>query len=96
MNVRIKVIAGAATIAAALVLAPKPSHVDESIITNPPLTCYSNESACDLINPTHADIEYVPCVEEDDPTPCYWDAKTRGNGQGQSFINTGREIVYIP
>jgi len=26
-----------------------------------------------------------PCVTEDDPGPCYWDATTMGNGRGRSF-----------
>lgn len=26
------------------------------------------------------------CAQEDSPGPCYWDAKTRGNGMGRSFI----------
>jgi len=29
----------------------------------------------------------APCATEDQETACYWDAPTRGNGQGQSFIN---------
>jgi hypothetical protein len=97
MNTKLKVVAGCATIAAAIVMSPKPNApVDPSMITNPPLTCYSNESACDLINPTHGDIEYEPCVEEDQTTPCYWDASTRGNGKGQSFIVTVTgKVVYV-
>lgn len=98
MKTRIKVIAGCATIAAALIVAPKPAApVDPSMITNATLTCYSNESACDLINPTSVPMKYEPCVEEDDVDPCYWDASTRGNGQGKSFIVTpsGR-TVYVP
>lgn len=27
-----------------------------------------------------------PCAEEDSPGLCYWDAQSRGNGQGTSFI----------
>lgn len=26
-----------------------------------------------------------PCATEDSTGPCYWDARSRGNGQGQSF-----------
>lgn len=33
-------------------------------------------------------VELRPCAAEDD-TWCYWDAQTRGNGQGQSFIAFG-------
>lgn len=38
---------------------------------------------------------YSPCVTEDSPGPCYWDAKTMGNGQGRSFtIDTNQHITY--
>lgn len=95
MNTKMKVVASTATIALALVVAPKPTpHVEP---TKPALTCYSNESACDLINPTNETVRYDPCETEDQSTPCYWDASTRGNGQGRSFIvtTTGR-TVYVP
>lgn len=41
--------------------------------------------------------ELPPCVTEDqDFPPCYWDAATRSNGQGQSFwIDRQRKIHYI-
>jgi hypothetical protein len=29
-----------------------------------------------------------PCATEDQDTPCYWNAATRSNGQGSSFIVT--------
>lgn len=30
--------------------------------------------------------QYPPCLTEDQETgPCYWNAQTRGNGQGHSF-----------
>ena len=98
MKTRIKVIAGCATIAAALVIAPKPAApVDPSLIQNATLTCYSNESACDLINPTDTTMKYDPCETEDQTTPCYWDAKTMGNGIGKSFIVTeSGKTVYVP
>lgn len=36
--------------------------------------------------PSHADettpAELPPCVYEDGPAPCVWDADTRGNGRG--------------
>ena len=39
---------------------------------------------------------YVPCVEEDSPGPCYWDAARRGNGQGTSFIvNNDQTVTYV-
>jgi hypothetical protein len=31
-------------------------------------------------------IELTECKTEDS-TMCYWDAKTRGNGEGTSFVN---------
>lgn len=32
-------------------------------------------------------VENLPlCVTEDAPGPCYWDADTRGNGEGMSFV----------
>lgn len=99
MNTKFKVVAGCATIAAALVIAPKPAApVDPSIITNETLTCFSNESACDLINPTDSTMRYEPCVVEDQSTPCYWDAKTRGTSpEGVSFIVTeSGKTVYVP
>jgi hypothetical protein len=30
----------------------------------------------------------APCATEDQTTPCYWDAGTRSNGKGSSFIIT--------
>lgn len=33
-------------------------------------------------------LDFTPCATEDS-TWCYWDAQTRGNGQGQSFIAFG-------
>ena len=36
---------------------------------------------------------YTPC-EAEDSTFCYWDASTRGNGLGQSFINIGGVNVW--
>lgn len=36
---------------------------------------------------------YPPCAQEDSPGPCYWDARSRGNGQGTSFIVNARGVV---
>jgi hypothetical protein len=37
----------------------------------------------------------LPCVTEDAPGPCYWDASTHGNGEGRSFtIDTLGRIHY--
>lgn len=39
---------------------------------------------------------WEPCPTEDS-TNCYWDAGTRGNGEGQSFIAFTDDIVlYLP
>ncbi len=38
---------------------------------------------------------YMPCPTEDYAlTPCYWDARTMGNGQGRSYLWTGDETFY--
>lgn len=32
-------------------------------------------------------LSFVPaCAHEDGPAPCYWDAGTRGNGVGVSYV----------
>ncbi len=38
------------------------------------------------------------CASEDQEIgPCFWDAKTRGNGKGTSFLLTAEgEIYYLP
>ena len=33
-----------------------------------------------------SDLVLAPCVTEDAPGPCFWDAQNRGNGLGKSFI----------
>ena len=33
-----------------------------------------------------APLGLMPCADEDGPGPCYWDASTRGNGIGSSFL----------
>ena len=42
------------------------------------------------------EVTIPPCASEDteQATPCYWDAPTRGNGQGDSFIWTGSATIY--
>jgi hypothetical protein len=36
-----------------------------------------------------------PCMEEDGPGPCYWDAQNVGNGVGTSyFIDSNGEFYY--
>lgn len=46
-------------------------------------TMVGMSTAANASNDTH---ELKPCVTEDQTTDCYWDAKTRGNGQGTSFV----------
>jgi hypothetical protein len=38
---------------------------------------------------------YVIECEYEDSTNCYWDAATRGNGRGQSFIDHHGVIFYV-
>lgn len=53
--------------------------------------------ACGIVAVTDAtdDLsrDYPPCITEDAPGPCYWDAPNRGNGIGQSFIITPNQTV---
>jgi hypothetical protein len=35
-----------------------------------------------------------PCTAEDS-TNCYWNARTMGNGQGDSYLTVGDWTVYI-
>ena len=38
---------------------------------------------------------YHPCPVEDAPGPCWWDAGSSGNGQGQSFyVTRDQRVVY--
>lgn len=39
-----------------------------------------------VATPAHGSRSFAPCVHEDGPGPCVWDAKHRGNGLGHSFI----------
>lgn len=36
-----------------------------------------------------------PCPVDDSPGPCYWNAATRGNGEGMSFIVTRKGRVIL-
>ena len=39
---------------------------------------------------------YTACISEDSPGPCYWDAATRGNRTGNSFIvNADQSVTYV-
>jgi hypothetical protein len=31
-------------------------------------------------------LPLAPCASDDGPGPCVWDASSRGNGQGRSFV----------
>ncbi len=35
-----------------------------------------------------------PCLTEDSAN-CYWDAKSRGNGRGRSFVDIGGNVVFL-
>jgi hypothetical protein len=37
---------------------------------------------------------YHPCVQEDSPGPCWWDAARQGNGVGQSFWVDRHQAVH--
>ncbi len=41
-------------------------------------------------------VASLPACESDDSTDCYWDARTRGNGEGRSFVDLGGAIFYAP
>lgn len=45
---------------------------------------------------TYAQEHNVPaCAHEDSVGPCYWDATTRGNGKGRSFIVTDDNEIFF-
>jgi hypothetical protein len=46
--------------------------------------------------PMWAHAGFRPCAQEDSAGPCYWDAKTRGNGVGVSFWVDARQRVHYP
>lgn len=35
-----------------------------------------------------------PCLSDDGPGPCYWDAANRGNGKGRSFTIDKHGFVH--
>jgi hypothetical protein len=38
----------------------------------------------------------APCATEDQTTACYWDAGTRSNGLGRSFVVTlTGDVIYL-
>jgi hypothetical protein len=45
---------------------------------------------------THPARTFAPCVTEDAPGPCHWDADTRGNGHGISYVVTpDQALIYL-
>ena len=38
--------------------------------------------------------DFMPACQVEDETNCYWNAKTMGNGIGQSFVNVGNTVFY--
>ena len=38
----------------------------------------------------------LPPCQEEDSTNCHWDASTRGNGQGASFVDLVGYVLYLP
>lgn len=46
--------------------------------------------------PEPAPVTLAPCTTEDDPGPCYWDARTRGNGHGTSFVTIDGHTYRLP
>lgn len=42
-----------------------------------------------------ATYRFTPCAREDSRN-CYWDAQTRGNGHGHSFVNLAGDVLRIP
>lgn len=51
----------------------------------------------ELIPPdAKSEIVYVACASEDSLDPCYWDARTMGNGKGKSFVvHPDQTIEYV-
>ncbi len=43
-----------------------------------------------------ADATFPACTTEDDERDCYWNARERGNGLGQSFIRYNGGTYYLP
>jgi hypothetical protein len=41
-------------------------------------------------------LPLAPCASDDGPGPCVWDARSRGNGQGRSFVMyRDGSVVYL-
>lgn len=45
-----------------------------------------------------AEFFLVPCAYDElvAGKPCYWNAETRGNGLGRSFVNVYNRTIYLP
>lgn len=61
-------------------------EVTEPPVTEPIPAPELTESVTDAFEPWPLNTLY-PCDFEDSEYNCYWDAKTRGNGEGTSFVN---------
>ena len=88
-------IAGCATMATMAACTPDPTPAPVVSVEAPPVVVDPvTDSRFVLID----DVAYAlrtPCPEEDSPD-CYWDASTRGNGVGTSFVNIGGNILPFP
>lgn len=38
----------------------------------------------------------LPYCEQEDSINCFWDAQILGNGTGESFVNIGGSVYYLP
>lgn len=52
------------------------------------------ELPASLTETLQAADETIPPCETEDSNNCYWDAETRGNGQGRSFITWDGVTYY--
>lgn len=44
----------------------------------------------------HVTIPTRPCLSDDGPAPCFWDAGERGNGRGYSFwLDRAGHVHYL-
>jgi hypothetical protein len=48
--------------------------------------------------PSRSEVEHpqpLPACVAEDSTNCYWDADSRGNGQGRSFVNVAGVTITV-
>lgn len=63
-----------------------------------PMPAPSPTAPAPITPASHAPATLPPCPTEDStsPRPCLWDASTRGNHRGHSFIITGNGmLIYL-